>query len=111
MRSSVVTFDWFTAFLCVSYVLIHSRCIQAQTVVASQCFEGALFTLVDANLKFEQSEEFCIENSFGTLARISSRQEYDFILDLVGTSSLDSNFWIGNEMTPMMMYLLIEYLL
>lgn len=59
----------------------------------------AIFSLVQATSNFAQAREFCESNGLGTLARISSQEEYDAVLALRQSVNQFSSFWIGEQIT------------
>lgn len=67
----------------------------AQTIAGQVCENGALFTLFNGELAFEDANTFCSNNDLGTLARISSNEEFELVSQLKTSANVDESFWIG----------------
>ena len=62
--------------------------------VSGTCAAEAQFTVFDVSLKFDEAVGFCVEQG-STLARIGNANEHFRVVDLIITSDIGNNVWIG----------------
>lgn len=62
--------------------------------VSGSCAGGAEFTVFSRRESFKNADQFCMEQG-GRLARISNANEHFQVEELIKSSNLGNNFWIG----------------